>query len=138
MSTSPYSHSFSLMYLCKTFCQILFVFWFLMLSWNMLCLRKSTSTIPTTFKLTYHINTLADNQRNTISFLFPSPKYLTFSRLFQQCCFFTCHENIRTASLRNCQSNNNLFIELSNKPRSICVYFFAVVKFRVFLTRSRM
>lgn len=133
--TSLCSHSFTPMHLCKTFCQVLFVLVFTVELKHVLFVQKQSL-----LSLLIKFNPLTDYQRNTTSFLFPSPKYLTYSpgSFINVVFFLLAMKTSEPASLRNCQSNNNLYIESSNTQRSICIYLFAVVKCRVFLTRSQM
>lgn len=110
------------------------LFWFLLFSWNMLCLRKSRCTITISFKLNYPIQFIdREWAKHHFFFLCLGPKYLTFSWLFEQFCFLLAMKTSEPASLENYKFSNNIFIEFSNKQHSICIYVFAVVRFTVFL-----
>lgn len=130
--TSLISHSF--MYV-KHYARFS-LFWFLLLCWNMLCLRKSTCTVTITFKLTYHIQSIDIKCAKHPFFLFPSAKYLTLSWLFEQLFFFLPWNRQDRHLYETVYLNNSLFFNY--QTHSFCIYFCAVAKFTLFLTCSHV
>lgn len=137
--TSLGNHSFSPMHVWKKHSARFSLFWYLLLSWNMICLRKSRCTITTTFKLNYHIQSIdTEWAKHHFFFCFLVRNIWHLPASFNNFMFLPAMKTSEPASLENYKFSNSLYIELSNKQHSICIYVFAVVKFTVFFTTSRM
>lgn len=110
------------------------LFWFLLFSWNMLCLRKSRCTITISFKLNYPIQFIdREWAKHHFFFCVLVRNIWHFPGSLNSFVFLLAMKTSEPASLENYKFSNNIFIELSNKQHSICIYVFAVVRFTVFL-----